>query len=84
MIDSIYNTGLQLSSAPWWTGAGWPVVWGLVKIVCVVVPLLVAVAYMTLWERKAATSRNPRLTPCPASGCTTCAASPSSSSRPCA
>ena len=52
MIDSIYNTGLQLSSAPWWTGAGWPVVWGLVKIVCVVVPLLVAVAYMTLWERK--------------------------------
>ena len=52
MIDSIYNTGLQLSGAPWWTGAGWPVVWGLVKIVCVVVPLLVAVAYMTLWERK--------------------------------
>ena len=35
-------------------------------------------------SRKAATSRNPRLTPCPASGCTTCAASPSSSSRPCA
>ncbi|QEA11950.1 NADH-quinone oxidoreductase subunit NuoH [Comamonas flocculans] len=52
MIDSIYNSGLQLSSAPWWTGAGWPVVWALVKIVCVVVPLLVAVAYMTLWERK--------------------------------
>src|SRR5690606_30865926 len=44
--------GLQLSSAPWWTTAGWPVVWGLIKIVCVVVPLLVAVAYTTLWERK--------------------------------
>ena len=52
MIDGIYIAGLQLSSAPWWTAAGWPVVWGLIKIVCVVVPLLVAVAYMTLWERK--------------------------------
>jgi len=52
VIDGIYTAGLQLSSAPWWTAAGWPVVWGLIKIVCVIVPLLVAVAYMTLWERK--------------------------------
>ncbi len=52
MIDSIYNAGLQWSAAPWWSAAGWPVVWGLIKIVCVVVPLLAAVAYLTLWERK--------------------------------
>lgn len=52
MIDAIYNAGLNLSAANWWTGGGWPVVWNLIKIVCVLVPLLVAVAYLTLWERK--------------------------------
>lgn len=36
----------------WWTGASWPVVWSLIKIVCVLLPLLGAVAYLTLWERK--------------------------------
>jgi NADH-quinone oxidoreductase subunit H len=34
-------------------GAGWPVVWTLIKIICVVLPLMGAVAYLTLWERKA-------------------------------
>ena len=33
-------------------GAAWPVVWNLVKIVAVVAPLMLAVAYLTLWERK--------------------------------
>ena len=33
-------------------GAAWPAVWSLVKIVLVVVPLLLCVAYLTLWERK--------------------------------
>ena len=33
-------------------GPAWPVVWTLAKIVAIVVPLLVAVAYLTLWERK--------------------------------
>jgi NADH-quinone oxidoreductase subunit H len=33
-------------------GAAWPVVWNLVKIVLVVLPLLLCVAYLTLWERK--------------------------------
>jgi NADH-quinone oxidoreductase subunit H len=32
---------------------GWPVVWTLIKIVAVVLPLMGAVAYLTLWERKA-------------------------------
>jgi len=33
-------------------GAAWLVIWTLLKIVVVVVPLLGAVAYLTLWERK--------------------------------
>jgi len=33
-------------------GGAWPVVWNLVKIVLLVLPLLGAVAYLTLWERK--------------------------------
>ena len=34
-------------------GLLWPVIWNLIKIVAVVVPLMVCVAYLTLWERKA-------------------------------
>jgi NADH-quinone oxidoreductase subunit H len=52
MIDAIYNFGLALSSAGLWTGLLWPVVWTLLKIVVVVLPLMGAVAYLTLWERK--------------------------------
>jgi len=52
MIDAIYNAGLQLSTAAWWTVVAWPVVWTLLKIVAVVLPLMGAVAYLTLWERK--------------------------------
>jgi NADH-quinone oxidoreductase subunit H len=33
-------------------GPAWPTVWTLVKIMVVVAPLLVLVAYLTLWERK--------------------------------
>src|SRR5690242_5907544 len=53
MIDTIYGYGNGLIAAPWWSGAGWPVVWTLIKIVLVVAPLMGAVAYLTLWERKA-------------------------------
>jgi NADH-quinone oxidoreductase subunit H len=53
MIDMIYNTGLGLFAAGWWTGIAWPVIWNLIKIVVVVAPLMGAVAYLTLWERKA-------------------------------
>ncbi|MEY8688249.1 MAG: NADH-quinone oxidoreductase subunit NuoH [Leptothrix sp. (in: b-proteobacteria)] len=34
-------------------GPAWPVVWNLLKIVAVLLPLLISVAYLTLWERKA-------------------------------
>jgi NADH-quinone oxidoreductase subunit H len=33
-------------------GGAWPVAWTLIKIMAVVLPLLGAVAYLTLWERK--------------------------------
>ena len=52
MIDSIYNGGLGLVAAGWWTAIVWPVLWVLIKIICVLLPLLGAVAYATLWERK--------------------------------
>ena len=52
MIDSIYNGGLGLVAAAWWSGIVWPVVWTLIKIICVLLPVLGAVAYATLWERK--------------------------------
>jgi NADH-quinone oxidoreductase subunit H len=52
MIDIIYNSGLGLLAAAWWTGVVWPVIWTLMKIVIVVLPLMGAVAYLTLWERK--------------------------------
>lgn len=52
MIDAMYNGGLVLINASWWTTAAWPVIWSLLKIVAVVAPLMGAVAYLTLWERK--------------------------------
>ncbi|MGZ3236955.1 MAG: NADH-quinone oxidoreductase subunit NuoH [Burkholderiaceae bacterium] len=33
-------------------GAIWPIIWNLIKIVCLVLPIMGCVAYLTLWERK--------------------------------
>jgi NADH-quinone oxidoreductase subunit H len=52
MIDTIFNTGAGLLSDAWWAALVWPVIWTLLKIVVVVLPLMGAVAYLTLWERK--------------------------------
>ncbi|MDB5848646.1 MAG: NADH-quinone oxidoreductase subunit [Rhodoferax sp.] len=52
MIDSFYNGGLNLIGQHWWSAAAWPVIWSLLKIVLVLAPLMGAVAYLTLWERK--------------------------------
>ena len=52
MIDALYNAGLGAIAAPWWAALVWPILWTLVKIVAVVLPLMGAVAYTTLWERK--------------------------------
>ena len=52
MIDWMFNLGEGLLGATWWVGVVWPVIWTLLKIVVVVLPLMGAVAYLTLWERK--------------------------------
>lgn len=52
MIDTLHNFGLNLLAADWWQAYLWPVLWTLLKIVVVLLPLMGAVAYLTLWERK--------------------------------
>ena len=52
MIDALKNAGAGLIAAPWWTDVAWPVLWVLLGIVAIVAPLMLAVAYLTLWERK--------------------------------
>ncbi|MGZ5217433.1 MAG: NADH-quinone oxidoreductase subunit NuoH, partial [Caldimonas sp.] len=47
MIDSITSYGAAN------LGSAWPTVWALVRIVALLLPLLLCVAYLTLWERKA-------------------------------
>lgn len=48
MIDNFYQAGSGFLGGIWW-----PIVWSLIKIIVVLVPLMVCVAYLTLWERKA-------------------------------
>jgi NADH-quinone oxidoreductase subunit H len=47
MLDQINAQGAALLAG------FWPVVWTLIKIVAVLLPLMICVAYLTLWERKA-------------------------------
>jgi len=47
MLDAITGFGAQH------LGSWWPVAWTLVKIIALVIPLMLCVAYLTLWERKA-------------------------------
>ena len=48
MLESLQQAGTAFLGP-----TGWLVVWSLVKIVAVVLPLMLCVAYLTLWERKA-------------------------------
>lgn len=52
MIDMLYQAGLNLVAATWWSTIAWPVIWNMLKIVVLLLPLMGAVAYLTLWERK--------------------------------
>ncbi|MDO4231011.1 MAG: NADH-quinone oxidoreductase subunit NuoH [Lautropia sp.] len=45
-VDTITQTGEA------WLGGAWPVVWTLIRIVALVAPLMICVAYLTFWERK--------------------------------
>lgn len=46
MIESITTFGTATF------GGWWPLIWTLVRAVCIVLPLLLCVAYLILWERK--------------------------------
>lgn len=52
MIAALHAWGLQLLPYGWWSALVWPVGWTLLKIICVLAPLMGAVAYLTLWERR--------------------------------
>ena len=52
MIDAIFAYGQGLLTAPWWAAYAWPVIWALLKVVPVLMIVLGAVTYATLWERK--------------------------------
>lgn len=45
-VDLIFNFGSDL------LGSAWTPVWTLIKILCITLPLLGCVAYLTYWERK--------------------------------
>ena len=47
MFEPLHQAATALIGAPLWL-----VIWSLIKIVAVVLPLMVCVAYLTLWERK--------------------------------
>ncbi|MEQ9456533.1 MAG: NADH-quinone oxidoreductase subunit NuoH [Alphaproteobacteria bacterium] len=44
--------GASLIDAAWWSGYAWPTLYAVILILVIVVPILVAVAYLTLAERK--------------------------------
>jgi NADH-quinone oxidoreductase subunit H len=50
-MDAFQHWMLGLVAAPWWPPV-WGLIWILVKTFAIVLPLLGAVAYTTLWERK--------------------------------
>jgi NADH-quinone oxidoreductase subunit H len=52
MIDAIHNFGQGLLTAGWWGELAWPVIWNLIKITVVLMVVLGAVTYTTLWERR--------------------------------
>ncbi len=52
MIDVIFAFGQGLLNAPWWSAIAWPAVWALIKITLVLMLVMGAVTYTTLWERK--------------------------------
>jgi len=52
MSDFMFNFGQGLLDAPWWASMAWPTIWALLKVVVVLMIVLGAVTYATLWERK--------------------------------
>ncbi|MFA5521367.1 MAG: NADH-quinone oxidoreductase subunit NuoH [Castellaniella sp.] len=58
LLNSLHHFGIGLFGSTLWL-----VIWTLVKIVCVAVPIILCVAYMTYWERKMIGAMHVRLGP---------------------
>ncbi len=52
MIDTIFSLGQGLIDASWWVNLAWPVAWALVKVSLVLMLVMGAVTYTTVYERK--------------------------------
>jgi NADH-quinone oxidoreductase subunit H len=52
MSDFVFNFGQGLLAAPWWAAIAWPTIWALMKVTVVLMIVMGAVTYATLWERK--------------------------------
>jgi NADH-quinone oxidoreductase subunit H len=52
MSDFIFAYGQGLVAASWWVAIVWPAIWALIKVVVVLMIVMGAVTYATLWERK--------------------------------
>jgi NADH-quinone oxidoreductase subunit H len=52
MSDFIFAYGQGLVAASWWVAIVWPTIWALIKVVVVLMIVMGAVTYATLWERK--------------------------------
>ena len=45
MFDALYTFGLTALPYDLWSTVAWPVLWALLKIIVVLIPLLLSVAY---------------------------------------
>lgn len=63
MIETLHAYGQGLIANSLWVDYAWPVVWNLLKIVVLLAPLMICVAYYTLLERKAIGWTQSRLGP---------------------
>ena len=52
MIDTMFSLGQGLIDASWWVNLAWPVAWALVKVSLVLMLVMGAVTYTTVYERK--------------------------------
>jgi NADH-quinone oxidoreductase subunit H len=52
MTSTLFELGSAISTQTWWVDAVWPTIWILLKSILIVLPLIICVAYLTLWERK--------------------------------
>ena len=52
MSEWLFSFGQGLLAASWWSEMAWPLIWAMLKVTVVLMIVLGAVTYATLWERK--------------------------------